>query len=228
MIRIMKRHTLARVSLLFLFPAVLHADPLADENARLRQQVQELKARNAALERACPAAAQLPQSAAPAAAATATPAVPAAAISAAAAPAPAAAAPVAATSAAPAADAPVVHHPLQIFGPGPASTTASAAAAPATPAAPAAPATPSDYSTTGCDRGFFSGPAGGKWQSSKAWRSLHRGMSQPEVEALLGIEHYNMSEPGSSDLHWQYGRCNSTYDGEVVFVNGKVSSYSAP
>lgn len=199
----MKRRTLARVSLLFLFPAALHADPVADENARLRQQVQDLQARNAALQRACPAAAQV----APAAPAVAAPAS----VATAASPAPAA-------PAAPAA--PEVHHPLQLFG--------SSAPAAASAAAADAPPSPPDYSSTGCDRGFFSGPAAGKWQKGKAWKALHPGMSQDQVEALLGVEHYNVSEPNSSALHWQYGRCNSGYDGEVVFVNGHVTSITAP
>ena len=207
----MKRRTLARVSLLFLFPAALHADPVADENARLRQQVQDLQTRNAALERACPAAAQIPQSATPAAAAAAaipTTEAPAPAVAAASPPVP----PATPT-------APLVHRPLQVFGP---------TAAPAPAAAADVPPPPPDYAKTGCDRGFFSGPAGGKWENSKAWKNLHAGMSQNEVEALLGVEHYNLSEPGSSALHWQYGRCNSGFEGEVLFVNGRVTSFTTP
>jgi hypothetical protein len=201
----MKRRILACASLLFLLPAA-HADSLADDNARLQQEVQQLRARNAALERACPAAAQVSQPAAPAAAAAAPAVVPV--------PAPPPPSP-------PAPAAPVVHQSLQIFAPAPAP-------APVAAAAPAAAATPTDYASTGCDRGFFSGPEHGKWQDSKAWRAIHRGMKPDEVEALLGIEHYNLSEPQGGALHWQYGRCNSGYDGEVVFSNGVVTSYTAP
>lgn len=211
----MKRRILACASLLFLLPAA-HADSLADENARLRQQLQELQTRNAALERACPTAAQPPVAAPPTAAAA-----PAAAV---------AAAPAVAAAAAPgAAPAPVpaeavVHKSPQIFAPTPAPAPAPAAAS----ASADAPASPPDYASTGCDRSFWSGPVKGKWQSPKAWKALHPGMSQSEVEALLGIEHYNLVEPNSPALHWQYGRCNSGWDGEVVFLNGVVKSYSAP
>ena len=208
----MTRRILACASLLFLLPAA-HADSLADENARLRQQVEELQTRNAALERACPAAAQPPQFAAPTAAAA-----PGAAVSPVAAAPTAAAAPVVPPTPVPAE--PVVHKSPQFFAPAPAPAATSVPAA--------APTVPPDYANTGCDRSFWSGPVKGKWQSSKVWKALHPGMSQSEVEALLGVEHYNLVEPNSPALHWQYGRCNSGWDGEVVFLNGVVKSYSAP
>ena len=88
----MQRTTLAVALSMLLLPLAGHADSPADENARLRLEVQDLKARNDALQRMCVSAAQPAAAAAPAREANvATPASPAS----------AAAAPVAAAAAAP-------------------------------------------------------------------------------------------------------------------------------
>jgi hypothetical protein len=183
----MARSPLALAALLLLASAAPHADPLADENARLRQQVLDLKARNAALEQACPAAA----AAAPAA-------VPV--------PQPQPAAPVAA-AAAPAAAPP----------PPPVVAAAAPAEAPA----------PKPYASTGCERSLGSGPASAKWQSAKAWRGLKKDMSGAEVEAVLGVEHYDVERPGGR-LQWQYGRCGSHWAGDATLLNGVLESSNPP
>ena len=188
----MKRRILASVSLLFLLPAALHAGPIADENARLRQEVLDLKTHNAALEKACPVAA-----AAPAATMVAAPVAP---------PVAPAIQPVAPVAAAPVA-APPPPAPV-------AAVTAPAAA-------------PKPYSSTGCERGYMAGPAPAKWQNAKAWRSLKKDMSGSEVEAALGVDHYDVDRSGGRVV-WQYGRCHSSWAGDVTLFNGVLESFNTP
>lgn len=131
--------------------------------------------------------------------------------------------------------------------PPPPGTLAAAAAPPPTAApSPAAPPSPPEssmadvnivseappppprkpYYNTGCDRSLFEGPPPGKWQDGKAWAQLHTGMSMPEVEAAVGVEHYDEIEKGH--LKWEYGRCGRTFEGVVVFDSGKVTAWNPP
>ncbi len=106
-------------------------------------------------------------------------------------------------------------------------TTAMAAEVPPAAVAPAAPSKPPKlYANIGCDRGLFSGPAPGKWQDSKAWKTIGNGSTMAEVESTLGVEHYN-EEKGKA-VQWQYGRCSGSWESSVTFVNGVAVSISPP
>ena len=116
-----------------------------------------------------------------------------------------------------------------------ATATAAMATAPTAPVAaamapevpPAAPTKPPKlYADTGCDRGLFSGPAPGKWQNGKAWKTIGNGSTMAEVEGALGVEHYN-EEKGKA-VQWQYGRCSGSWESSVTFVNGVAVSISPP
>jgi hypothetical protein len=108
-----------------------------------------------------------------------------------------------------------------------ASNQAAAPAAPQPTAATVAVSEPpQNYSHAGCDRSLFSGPPPGKWQDSKAWSHISKGMTMAAVEAALGVEHFD--ENRDDAVQWQYGRCNSGWKGSVTFKNDLVVSVSAP
>ncbi len=220
---------------------LLVTSPLAaadDELSRLRAENQALRARNQTLEQACPiaAAASPPTAAASRAVDLSSPAHPVAAHESAPAAAPvsaAAAAPGApsapetpAPAAAPAAAAPGA--PSAPETPAPAAAPAAGVPPPAAvaAAAPAAAGQAKPYSDTGCDRGIFSGPPPGKWQDPKAWKKLAARMSMADVEAAVGADHYDQDK--GKTVQWQYGRCGSTWEGSVTFVDGLVDSISPP
>lgn len=94
----------------------------------------------------------------------------------------------------------------------------------APPPPPSAP--PRAYADTGCNRSLFRGPPPGKWQDGKRWEGLHQGMSMAEVEAVLGVEHYDEAADGK--VKWEYGRCGRSYEGIVVFAGGSVTAWSPP
>ena len=195
----MSAKTTATLVLFLLLPVIAQADSGADENSQLRAEIAALKARNETLERACPAAASANAPAAPAVTAVTPVTAPTA-------------------SAATAVATPAV--PL-------APSTAAAPVLASAPIVEAAPAKPSRlYADTGCDRGFFTGPARGKWQDPKAWKKISNGMTMAEVENVIGVEHYD-EEKGSA-VQWQYGRCASSWESSVKFVNGVVVTISPP
>lgn len=86
---------------------------------------------------------------------------------------------------------------------------------------------PKKYADTGCDRSLFRGPKAGSWQSPASWQKLAVGSSMPDVESALGVEHYDVDR-GKGRIEWQYGKCGSSWEGEVVFANGGVVSLSPP
>jgi len=113
----------------------------------------------------------------------------------------------------------------------PAASPAVVEASPAAPAAPPSPAVaaarqPAQYTKTGCDRGLFSGPAPGKWQDSAAWKKIGKGMTMAEVEAAIGVEHYDETQDHA--VQWQYGRCGGRWESSVTFVDGLVVSATPP
>jgi hypothetical protein len=195
--------------LLFLgLSATVQADSLSDENTRLKQQVSALQSRVETLEHACPTAssAVVVQ---PGAAATA-PSVPP-----------------------PVRPAPAT--PVAVTAPPPPDTSLTAAAnIEGTP-------TPLDsggssifsaapkqkYADTGCDRSLFSGPAAGPWQKLSNWKAVTKGLTPAEVEAAIGVEHYDVQLRGGR-TQWQYGRCNSSYESVVEFLDGRVVSVVPP
>ncbi len=200
---------------------LLVTSPLAaadDELSRLRAENQALRARNQTLEQACPiaAAASPPTAAASRAVDLSSPAHPVAAHESA-----PAAAPVSAAAAAPGA-------PSAPETPAPAAAPAAGVPPPAAvaAAAPAAAGQAKPYSDTGCDRGIFSGPPPGKWQDPKAWKKLAARMSMADVESAVGADHYDQDK--GKTVQWQYGRCGSTWEGSVTFVDGLVDSISPP
>lgn len=175
-----------------------HADTLGDENARLKQQVSALQSRVEALERACPAAAR-------ASGVVVQPG----------------AAPAASTAA----------------GPSPSDTSAASVTAAAnlegTPQpkevpVPAQPSKPAQkYAAAGCDRGLLSGPEAGRWQKLQNWDAVTKGLTPAEVEAIVGVEHYDVTLRNGR-TQWQYGRCSSSYEAAVEFLDGRVVSVVPP
>src|SRR5581483_9077232 len=76
------------------------------------------------------------------------------------------------------------------------------------------------YTHTGCSRGMMKGPPPAKWNDLSNWGGMRRGLSNPEVEDLLGKEHFDVS--GHGRVEWQYGRCGDSVAGRVQFLDGKV------
>lgn len=82
------------------------------------------------------------------------------------------------------------------------------------------------YSDSGCSLGLFKGTPPGKWKDHQGWDDLESGMLMTEVEALLGVEHYDVK--GSNGVIWQYGKCGPSTAGQVLFENARVSSWRRP
>ncbi len=82
------------------------------------------------------------------------------------------------------------------------------------------------HSRTGCSLGLFKGVPYGKWREPFNWDSLDTGMSAAEVENLLGVEHYNIGS--SKRMVWQYGKCGSQIQGEVLIEDGKLLDWRKP
>jgi hypothetical protein len=82
------------------------------------------------------------------------------------------------------------------------------------------------YQKTGCDQGFLKGPAPGKWRDEAAWKPMHAGMSMSDVEATLGVEHYDVTHDGL--LEWHYGQCGPTAEAVVRFNAGQVDAWRPP
>jgi hypothetical protein len=200
----MPAKTLAASLCLLMVPAAALA---ADQDiGQLQAEIAALKARNAVLEQTCPAtAANAPEATAPPESGSV---------------------PVFAAAAPPAPATPLPPPPAAAAPP---PVPVAQAAPPVPPAAPPQPPSavpPQLYENTGCDRGFLSGPAPGKWRDAKAWDGIGRGMAMAEVESRLGVEHYDADKRDA--LQWQYGRCGSGWEGSLTFVDGRVVSVSPP
>lgn len=102
-------------------------------------------------------------------------------------------------------------------------------ALPGTAPKPAAKATvviEEPYSRSGCRKGLFEPIASAKWQDAQLWFDLERGQSPAEVEALLGVEHYDGQ--GADNVVWHYGKCGSSSMAQVLFTKGKLADWRAP
>jgi len=82
------------------------------------------------------------------------------------------------------------------------------------------------HTRTRCPLGLFKGVPYGKWREPFNWDSLDTGMSAAEVENLLGVEHYNIGS--SKRMVWQYGKCGSQIQGEVLIEDGKLLDWRKP
>ncbi len=104
--------------------------------------------------------------------------------------------------------------------------------APATSAAPAAPAgyklvkeePEAPYSRTGCRR--YKNAVDTRWKQRDNWEGLARGQTMSEVEELLGIEHHDIRD--DRRIGWQYGKCEASVRGTVVFEAGQVLYWEQP
>ena len=65
-----------------------------------------------------------------------------------------------------------------------------------------------------------------RWKERANWEDLSRGMSGSEVEELLGIEHFNVVD--GTRTGWQYGKCEASVRGTVVFEQGRVLFWDMP
>ncbi len=93
---------------------------------------------------------------------------------------------------------------------------------------PAQPSKPvQKYAAAGCDRGLLSGPEAGRWQKLQNWNAVTKGLAPAEVEAIIGVEHYDVTLRNGR-TQWQYGRCSSSYEGAVEFLDGRVVSVVPP
>lgn len=82
------------------------------------------------------------------------------------------------------------------------------------------------YSRTGCSKGLFQNSKAARWQDVERWADLEKGLSQAEVEALLGVEHYD--ENGGGNIIWHYGKCDASSRAQVLFDNGRLMDWRAP
>ncbi len=82
------------------------------------------------------------------------------------------------------------------------------------------------YTRTGCSRGMMKGPPPAKWNDLSNWGGMQRGLSNPEVEDMLGKEHFDVS--GHGRVEWQYGKCGDSIAGRVQFLDGKVVFWQVP
>lgn len=119
----------------------------------------------------------------------------------------------------------------------PASEIPTASSAPVAnmTTAPAAPIAPpgykllkdvpeAPYSRTGCRK--YKDAVDTRWKQRDNWDSLARGQTTAEVEELLGIEHHNIAD--GKRIGWQYGKCEASVRGVVVFEGGKVLYWDQP
>lgn len=106
---------------------------------------------------------------------------------------------------------------------------AAASVLPGAAAKPAATATvviEEPYSRTGCRKGLFESIAPAKWQDAQLWLDLERGQTPAQVEALLGVEHYD--EQGGGNVLWHFGKCGFSSLAQVLFTKGRLADWRAP
>jgi hypothetical protein len=94
------------------------------------------------------------------------------------------------------------------------------------PAAVAKVVVEEPYSRTGCSRGLFKGIASAIWQEADRWLDLEKGQTPAEVEAILGVEHYD--EAGGDSVVWHYGRCGVASRAQVLFTKGRLADWRPP
>ena len=122
--------------------------------------------------------------------------------------------------------------PVAAAAPELAPPTPPAAAAAVLPGAAAKPAPvqrvviEEPYSRTGCSKGLFKGIDPAPWQEATLWLDLEKGLTAAEVEALLGVEHYD--ERGGRNVIWHYGKCGASSKAQALFVDGKLADWRAP
>lgn len=80
------------------------------------------------------------------------------------------------------------------------------------------------YSRTGCRK--YKDAVDTRWKQRDNWESLARGQTTAEVEDLLGIEHHDIADGRRTG--WQYGKCEASVRGVVVFEAGKVLYWDQP
>ena len=109
-----------------------------------------------------------------------------------------------------------------VAAPATVATTVPAALPQDAPAVAAAVEQP--YTSTGCRKRKLGGDL--RWKERANWEDLARGMSAAEVEERLGIEHFDVVD--GSRTGWQYGKCEASVRGTVVFEQGRVLFWDMP
>ena len=82
------------------------------------------------------------------------------------------------------------------------------------------------YSRSGCRGGLFKSIPNAIWMEVDRWRDLDKGMSPADVEKLLGPEHYDST--GGNRVKWEYGKCGSFSDAQLLFQDGRLTDWRAP
>lgn len=132
--------------------------------------------------------------------------------------------------------------PAAAAAPVAAAPVATAPVPPTIPATPAPPPTASEpaskptkivrvveeepYSRSGCRGGLFKSIPHAIWMEVDRWQDLDKGMSPAEVEKLLGPEHYVST--GGNRIKWEYGKCGSFSDAQLLFQDGRLIDWRAP
>lgn len=115
--------------------------------------------------------------------------------------------------------------PAATTAPAPPAAAVLAVPGPAPQASPAVPAAVEQpYTSTGCRKRKPGGDL--RWKERANWEDLARGMTAAEVEERLGIEHFNVVD--GSRTGWQYGKCEASVRGTVVFEQGRVLFWDMP
>lgn len=180
-------------------PCAVLAETPTVENQRLRAQIEQLQAQLRAIEAQCPTAIAPIAAPAPSPAAVANPPAPAAASR--------DAAPVPASAPSPAAAA----------APPPVNAPASAAV----------PSPPPGYKLVKIDpKQPPDLPVDARFRDIHNWEALTRGMSEPDVEDLLGTEHRTLTRNGR--VQWSYGVAGLSPVGRVIFVDGRLAIWEQP
>lgn len=115
---------------------------------------------------------------------------------------------------------------------GPSIPEAASSAATATPGLAPKPANKivvveeEPYSRSGCRPSLFQDVPYAKWMDTELWMELEKGMSPPEVENLLGPEHYDTA--GGGNVKWEYGKCGPRARAELLFKQGVLSDWRLP
>ena len=82
------------------------------------------------------------------------------------------------------------------------------------------------YDKTGCSHSLLKHPAPAKWNDPSNWEMLTRRMSMPDVEDLIGKDHFDVKQ--GNQVEWQYGDCGGKVGGFVLFTNGEATAWQVP
>lgn len=114
--------------------------------------------------------------------------------------------------------------------PAPAAASRDAAPVPASapsPAAAAVPSPPPGYKLVKIDpKQPPDLPVDARFRDIHNWEALTRGMSEPDVEDLLGTEHRTLTRNGC--VQWSYGVAGLSPVGRVIFVDGRLAIWEQP